>query len=80
MVEREVLLWLYGRTCGSTHKLILGFEVGLVGQNKVIPMVFSFRNGGQNGRFYRGWVSERVVELAVLAGNHGITGGSTNDV
>ena len=48
-VEREVLLWLYGRTCGSTHKLILGFEVRLVGQNKVIPMVFSFRNGGQYG-------------------------------
>ena len=21
-VEREVLLWIYGRTCGSTHKLI----------------------------------------------------------
>ena len=32
----------------------------------------------QNGRFYRGRATERVVERAVLPWNHGRTGGSTN--
>ena len=33
----------------------------------------------QYGWFYRGWVLERVVVLAVLARNYGITGGSTKE-
>ena len=43
------------------------------------------RTGGRtdigcwSGWFYRGWVLERVVELAVLARNYGITGGSTKE-
>ena len=49
VVEREVLLWIHGRTCGSTHKVILNFEVRLGGQNKVILVDFSLRNGRQNG-------------------------------
>ena len=35
----------------------------------------STTDSSEYGRFYRGRVLERVVDLAVLASNYGITGG-----
>ena len=54
VVEPAVLPWIDGRRRGSrifdyemvfVDKVILGFEVCFVGQNKVIPIDFSLRNG-----------------------------------
>ena len=50
MVERAVLLIFGGEMVFvSKNKVFLGSEVCLVRQNNVIPIDFSYRNGGQKG-------------------------------